>query len=218
MKSDDSIRSYWDDVFAKAPLADPIVPLPVTEIENGLVWVSEKGGRVLDFGCGSGRLPLRCLALGAERVDGIDLSGRAIDAARAAAIRAGFEARAHFTAGGVAALAAFSDAAFKGVILSNILDNLRPDEAHSVLQEVHRLLAPGGRLLVRLNPHFEAADFPADEGYIELAPGLYREPSGLLFWNLTDPAFEDLVRGQFEMERRVVLEQPPGRIYYLFRV
>ena len=133
MKSDGSIRSYWDDVFAKAPLADPTVPLPAPEIENGLVWVSEKGGRVLDFGCGSGRLPLRCLALGAERDDGIDLCGRAIDAARAAAIRAGFDERARFTAERVAAMAAFSDAVDTGVILSNFLDNLWPEEAHSVL-------------------------------------------------------------------------------------
>jgi arsenite methyltransferase len=217
MKSDDSIRSYWDEIFAKAPLTDPDVPLPVEEIEAGLTWVCETGGSVLDFGCGSGRLPLRCMALGAERVDGIDLSGRAIDAARAAAERAGFGDRAHFTAGGAAVLAAFPDAAYKGVILSNILDNLLPDDARSVLEEVHRLLVPGGRLLVRLNPHFDAADFPASQGYVEVEPDVYREPSGLLFWNLSDLEFEELVRGKFEIEKRIVLEQPPGRIVYLSR-
>jgi SAM-dependent methyltransferase len=218
MISDDFTRSYWDEVFAKAPLADPTVPIPVPEIESGLAWVSEQGGRVLDFGCGSGRLPLRCLALGAEQVTGIDLSGRAIDAARAAAIRAGFEECARFTAGGVLALTELSDASFKGAVLSNILDNMHPSDARQVLTETWRVLSEGGRLLVRLNPHFEPADFPASQGYVELEANLYREPSGLLFWNLTDLAFKELVHGQFEIETQVVLEQPPGRLYDLIRI
>jgi arsenite methyltransferase len=218
MNSDELIRSYWDEIFAKTPSADPNVAIPVAEIEAGLVWVSNNGGRVLDFGCGSGRLLLRCLALGVEHVTGIDLSDRAIHAAQAIAAQAGCEERSRFIAGGVAALATIPGASFQGAILSNILDNLLPSDARLVLAEMRRVLQPGGRLLVRLNPRFDASDFPASQGYIELEPDVYREPSGLLFWNLTDLAFEELVRGQFAAVKRIMLEQPPGRMYYLLRI
>jgi arsenite methyltransferase len=218
MNSDELIRRYWDEVFAETPLADPSAAIPVAEIEAGLTWVSENGRNVLDFGCGSGRLLLRCLAVGAEHVTGIDLSDRAIDAALATAAQSGWEERSRFTAGGVAALAQIPGASFQGAILSNILDNLLPSDARLVLGEMRRVLQPGGRLLVRLNPHFDAADFPASQGYVELEPDVYRESSGLLFWNLSDLAFEELVRGTFETAKQIVLEQPPGRIYYLFRI
>jgi arsenite methyltransferase len=214
----DPIRSYWDDVFSKAPAADPATPIPAGEIEAGLAWLCEHGGSVLDFGCGSGRLPLRCLVLGAERVTGIDLSGAAITAAQSIAAKAGLGDRSHFIQGGMEAVDELPQASFQGAILSNILDNLLPQDARLVLSETRRVLMTGGRLLVRLNPYFEPSDFSASQGYVELEPNLYREPSGLLFWNLSDLAFEDLVRELFRVEKRVGLEQPPGRMFYLVKI
>jgi len=49
------IRSYWDKVFAKTPPGDSSAPIPVAEIEAGLVWLCAGGGGLLDFGCGHGR-------------------------------------------------------------------------------------------------------------------------------------------------------------------
>jgi arsenite methyltransferase len=210
------IRGYWDKVFAKTPPGDPHAPLPVAEIEAALAWLcAGDRGSLLDFGCGHGRLVLRCLALGAGEVNGIDLSGTAIAAAQAHARQAGWEEQAHFIQGGVEALAALPDASFDGVILSNILDNLLPEDARTVLTQVRRLLRPGGRLLVRLNPYFDRSDFPVSQGYVELEPDVYSEPSGLLFWNLSDQAFENLLDGRFSIEQRVEMQQPPGRTFYL---
>jgi arsenite methyltransferase len=216
MQSYEPIRSYWDKIFAKTPHSDPAAPVPVAEIEAGLAWVSGPGGSILDFGCGHGRLLLRCLALGAEQVTGIDLSGKAVEAAQMAAAQVpSWTQRVDFRQGGVEMLAVLSTGSYRGAILSNILDNLVPGDAGQVLDETGRLLIPGGRLLVRLNPHFDRSDFPASQGYVELEPDLYREPSGLLFWNLTDRSFEQLIGEYFQIFQRVELSQPPGRIYYL---
>jgi arsenite methyltransferase len=216
MQSYEPIRSYWDEIFAKTPHGDPAAPVPVAEIEAGLVWVSQPDASVLDFGCGHGRLLLRCLALDAVKVTGIDLSGKAVEAAQASAAQIpGWSQRADFRQGGVEALAALSAGSYTGAILSNILDNLLPADTRQVLAEMARLLAPSGRLLVRLNPHFDRSDFPTSQGYVELEPDLYREPSGLLFWNLSDRDFEGLIEGRFRIIHQVEMSQPPGRIYYL---
>jgi ubiquinone/menaquinone biosynthesis C-methylase UbiE len=58
-----------------------------------------------------------------------------------------------FTTGGVEKLEATVDQAFDGIILSNIIDNLLPQDTIIVLTETRRILKPGGKVLVKLNPY-----------------------------------------------------------------
>lgn len=50
-------------------------------------------------------------------------------------------------------LEATVDQAFDGIILSNIIDNLLPQDTIIVLTETRRILKPGGKVLVKLNPY-----------------------------------------------------------------
>ena len=45
------------------------------------------------------------------------------------------------------------DTSFDGIVLSNILDNLKPTDSRAVLQETIRLLQPEGKVLIKLNPY-----------------------------------------------------------------
>jgi ribosomal protein L11 methyltransferase len=60
-----------------------------------LMWLRAHvthGGRVLDYGCGSGILAIAAALLGAARVDGTDIDPQALDASRANAITNGVDA------------------------------------------------------------------------------------------------------------------------------
>ena len=107
----------------------------------------ERGLRVLDVGCGTGRLAHWIAA----RVGptggaiGIDPVAQRIDVARARGGTATFEI------GQAEELGAFADASFDVVCMSSVLHWVS-DKARA-LAEVHRILRPGGRLGVTTVPH-----------------------------------------------------------------
>ncbi|MFC3960966.1 class I SAM-dependent methyltransferase [Nocardia jiangsuensis] len=104
------------------------------------------GRRILDAGCGAGSLSAALRARGA-RVTGVDASPRMLDLARQ---RLGTEAELY-----VADLAEplpFADDEFDDVVASLVLHYLR--DWGSVLSEIRRVLAPGGRLLISVEHPF----------------------------------------------------------------
>lgn len=111
------------------------------------------GRRVLDAGCGSGPLSAALLAKGAG-VTGLDVSAAMVELARR---RLGDDADVH-----VADLAAplpFADAEFDDVVTSLVLHYL--EDWAVPLAEFHRVLKPGGRLLVSVNhPAAYAIGYP----------------------------------------------------------
>jgi ubiquinone/menaquinone biosynthesis C-methylase UbiE len=111
------------------------------------------GDRVLDVGCGTGFLARRlAAAVGGDavagrggQVVGIDASPDMIEHARASAVSAGAELT---FAVGVAEALDFGDAEFDVVTSSLMLHHLPSDLRHQALSEMHRVLRPGGRVLV----------------------------------------------------------------------
>ena len=104
------------------------------------------GFRVLDFGCGPGTITVG-LAQAAHpgEVHGIDMEESQIELARAAAA-AGDHANATFHVGNVYELPFdndYFDVAHCHTVLMHVRDTQR------ALQEVSRLLKPGGNILVR---------------------------------------------------------------------
>ncbi len=216
-----SSQAYWDHVFEKSRQYNPYDPLPYPEIEAGLDWLSADGGRLLDFASGSGRTLLRCLALGARSGIGIDLSAAAVKMSRSAAQNFDLAGQADFQQGGAEQLAHLDSGSFDGVILFNILDNLLPGDARAVAVEIQRLLAPRGKLLIKLNAYQSPRVFEQDRRYIPLGDGVYQESSGLFFWNLSGEQFEALLSPGFVLEREVTVPFPEyqtaNRMYYLTR-
>ena len=101
------------------------------------------GRRILDAGCGSGPLAAALRDAGAD-VTGLDVSAAMVDLARQ---RLGEDADLH-----VADLGAplpFADDEFDDVVASLVLHYL--EDWSGPLAELHRVLKPGGRLLLSVN-------------------------------------------------------------------
>lgn len=215
----DSTISYWNTVFAQTSGFDPLLPLAQAEIEDGLAWLVKEKPTLLDFGCGRGRLLLRAAALGAAGGLGIDLSEKAVEQASKAAAEGGLASRVRFSTGGLDLLDSLPAQGFGGGILFNLLDNLLPSDASTVLGHFRRLLAPGSRLLVKLNPYFDPAELVGQAGMKIIADEVFLEPSGLYFWNLSDAQAESLLSGSFQLLRKETVHysevNQTNRLYYL---
>lgn len=98
--------------------------------------------RVLDAGCGTGKV-LESLACGGEiAVVGLDLSATALQLARRRGDFALTRASAHALP--------FADASFDAVLSLDVLANLPPSAVPTALAECYRVLVPGGRLICNI--------------------------------------------------------------------
>ena len=106
------------------------------------------GERVLDIGCGTGSLTLRCAGR-AARVTGIDISPQMLDVAREKVEAAGLEDQVELREMSAIDLdEAFGDGSFDAIVSSLVFSELSEDEQGFVLRECHRLLRDGGRLVI----------------------------------------------------------------------
>lgn len=189
---------YWDDVFSQedgAILKDGCIGN--SALQEAIDWVCASTQRILDFGCGNGVMLMLCAYHGTHDHLGIDLSGEAIRCARRKAEQMPV-GRFNFLQGGVSALAALSDQSFDAVILSNIVDNLYPDDANKLLAECARILKPGGKALLKLNPYITLAQIE-EWGIKTIAGDLLDD--GLLLWNQTTEQWRDLLEQYFTIHR-----------------
>jgi SAM-dependent methyltransferase len=100
------------------------------------------GERVLDVACGTGNAALLAAAAGAA-VTGLDAAPRLVEVARGRAAAAGVDAT--FVVGDAVELP-FDDGAFDVVI--SVFGIIFAPDAEKALEEVFRVLRPGGRALV----------------------------------------------------------------------
>lgn len=98
-----------------------------------------KGKKVLDAGCGDGRLCFELKEIGAE-ITGVDFSERALDFARV------FSPNVSFVNTDLKTLALQKK--FDIVILMEVLEHLIPKERDNVIKNIANLLKPGGKLVV----------------------------------------------------------------------
>jgi ubiquinone/menaquinone biosynthesis C-methylase UbiE len=109
---------------------------------------------VVEFGCGTGRLAAELLGehLGPEcRYLGLDVSRTMVELARARIAPFGARAEIRLTDGAPRIEA--PDGGFDRCVSSYVLDLLPADEIRALLEEAHRVLAPGGRLGVASLTH-----------------------------------------------------------------
>jgi SAM-dependent methyltransferase len=130
-----------------------------------------RGGRVLELGCGAGRLT-GYLAEIAPAVHGIDLSSRMIAYCRL------HYPKATFAEGDLRDVGTFGSATFETVVAPyNVLDVLGDADRRRVLRDVHDVIAPGGLLI--LSSHNRAV-VSRLEGPLRLHAGSLRSIVGQL--------------------------------------
>lgn len=101
-----------------------------------------EGARVLDAGCGTGRMIAHLHSLGSGlSVTGLDLSPQMLEQARAA------HPEARLVEGELAAMP-FAEGEFDGVLAWYSIIHTPPHELHRVLGECRRVLRPGGVALL----------------------------------------------------------------------
>lgn len=100
---------------------------------------------ILDVGCGVGGSSRRLAQLSGCRVTGVDLSEQYIDTARRLTELLGMQEQARFEAGSALDLA-FADASFDGIW--SIQMNMNIHDKTAWLEELYRVLKPGGRLVL----------------------------------------------------------------------
>lgn len=149
-----AVRRTYDTVAASyAELLDaevPETPLDLAMIAAFAARVGATGGehepggavtpRVLDVGCGPGRLTAHLASLGLD-AGGVDLSPGMVAEARRR------HPSSRFEVGSMEDLAV-EDAALAGVLAWYSVIHTPPERLDGVLAELHRVLAPGGHLLV----------------------------------------------------------------------
>jgi SAM-dependent methyltransferase len=136
-------------------------------------------GRVLDLGCGAGRLTGYLATLAREAV-GMDVSPVMIEHCR----RAYPDTR--FDLGDIRDLTGYADESFDGVFaVANLFDVLEHAERLRVLGEMRRLLAPGGLLLFSSHnlanePHLRRPTQLRMQDPARFALDVFRMPRGLV--------------------------------------
>jgi len=125
------------------------------------------GVRILDAGCGRGETVLACAHAGAE-VAGIDYSQDAVELTRE--MLAEVQPAADIRVGSVTDLP-WPDASFDRVQFSDVIEHLDPPQTVPALREFHRVLKPGGYVLVHTAPNllFMKYGWPAARPFVKLA-------------------------------------------------
>lgn len=162
------------------------------------------GGPVLDAGCGPGRLTGHLRDLGLD-VSGIDLSPAAIDVARAT------HPGLRFVVGTLKALDV-DDGTLAGVVAWYSVIHTAPAEQPVIYRELHRVLEPGGHLVVGFQVGDECVRLEHAYGH-DIDLDAHRLSPDLVAAQLADAGFTVTAR----IEREPIPPEPQRQAYLLAR-
>ncbi|MGW3288096.1 class I SAM-dependent DNA methyltransferase [Streptomyces sp. NPDC001002] len=149
------------------------------------------GGPVADIGSGPGHVTARLQRLGIP-VFGVDLSPRMVELAR----RAHPDVRFHV--GSMTSLDLPSET-LGGIVALYSIIHVPDDRLPTVFTEFHRLLAPGGHVLLG----FQSGD---DDGRLHLAERFGHDISLDYYWRTPDAVTEQLAKADLVPVTRVIRE------------
>jgi cyclopropane fatty-acyl-phospholipid synthase-like methyltransferase len=113
-----------------------------------LLTENHVGNRILDLGCGAGRISNR-LALRGYDVVGVDLSPRLIQDAAATAKKLGISNKTHYTAGNYTKLEGFGDQKFDAAICLNAPSWKTPLEITGFFSKLLEFMQPQALLIIQ---------------------------------------------------------------------
>ncbi|MBO3443710.1 class I SAM-dependent methyltransferase [Clostridium sp. CCUG 7971] len=164
------------------------------QLDRGINWISESSNTILDFGCGSGSIIFYCAMRGVSKLIGIDLSNEGIKLAKERANLMKYGTY-KFILGSISEINQIKSESIDAVILSNIIDNLRPNDSIAVLEQVKRILKEGGKVLIKLNPYIEPEKF-SDLKLKVIEDDVIDD--GMLLWNQTTDKWRILLTVYFK--------------------
>lgn len=209
---------YWDSVFSsESDLITNHISTGNEALDEALRWLCDGAQSVIDFGCGNSSMLFSCAQNGTKEHLGVDLSKEAVVLSKRRADK--FQVGSYsFLQGGVEILSSIPDASFDAMILSNIIDNLFPDDARTLLAECARILIKEGRLLVKLNPYVTPSQI--NEWNIKQISGNLLD-DGLLLWNNTTEQWRTLFKKHFSVFHEEEIYYPEheqiNRVFYLIQ-
>ena len=130
----DAVAGLYIELFGDEELADP------RDLETITAWAATCDGPVLDAGCGPGHWTAALARRGVE-VAGVDLSAEFLERARRRYPALSFQSA------DVRRLPS-RDGSWAGVLAWFSLIHLDPVDVRVAFAEMHRALAPGGRILI----------------------------------------------------------------------
>lgn len=189
-------KKYWNEVF-RNETGNIITTKSIghEEVDKDLDWLCQDSDSILDFGCGNGVWLFRCFLRGTSEHIGIDISEEGIRVAEEIH-KIMKKGKFTFAVGGVEVLGNIPDTSVDGAILSNILDNLIPSDAVKTLAEIKRVVKPGGKILVKLNPYI--TDEQIKEWNIKIIEGNFLD-DGLFLWNRTTDEWKELFKKYYRI-------------------
>lgn len=211
-------QSYWNDVFGQVPDYDIHEKINIEEIEKAMDWLVKSSNSIIDFGCGNGRILLRCLDKGVKNAYGVDLSESAINKGNSILKNNKLVDRAKLECGSFELIDKIKDNSFNGAILFNIIDNLQPEDSLNLIRNIYRILAPGGKVLLKLNQFIEKEQI-IQYGFEKISEDFYKEDTGLFLWNLNKEKISKILEPYFNIEKGedIYFKQydMTNRMYYL---
>lgn len=192
----DKCVNEWNNIFSKEI---PNVPTKSTSgnetLDKGIRWICNGTEKILDFGCGNGTMLFLCAINGTKLNIGIDLSEKAIEVAKKRAEQM-TQGEFDFSQGGIDKLKNIDDSEVDAVILSNIIDNLYPDDAEVLMNEVERVLKENGKVLVKVNPYVTTEQI--SEWNIKVVKDNLLD-DGLILWNNTTDEWIKFFERKFDI-------------------
>jgi ubiquinone/menaquinone biosynthesis C-methylase UbiE len=174
----------------------------VRELAGGVVeWLApQPGERILDLGCGDGKLTAQLAASGAV-LTGVDASAEMVAAARARGIDA-IEASAERLPCPNASFAAGFDAVFSNAALHWVRDQ------DAMLAEVHRVLKRGGRFVAEMGGHGNIASIRVALMAVLARHGRAGAEDGVNYYPTPESYRRRMERHGFTVERIELIPRP----------
>lgn len=190
--------SFWNNIFIKQEPNSHMDSIKMQiDLENAIYWLINESKTILDYGCGSGTMLLKCAShKNITKCLGIDISQKAVELGKETAKLNNLENKTEFYCGEKSALEKIPENSFDGVILSNIIDNVIPEDALDILKNVSRIVIPKGKILIKLNPYLKQEQLD-EYGLTLINNNLYLENEGIYLLNLTNSQWKDFIEQFF---------------------